>query len=77
VEDAFRDATGELLISRSAVSDITDRLWEDYQAFIIRDLLSAYGLTCGSEYNLMCRSRQGDHGMGSPPATRVRRSLRR
>jgi hypothetical protein len=40
-------------------------------------LLSAYGLTCGSEYNLMCRSRQGDHGMGSPPATRVRRSLRR
>jgi putative transposase len=38
VEDAFRDATGELLISRSAVSEITDRLWEDYQAFISRDL---------------------------------------
>ena len=38
VEDAFRDATGELLISRSAVSEITDRLWEDYQAFIGRDL---------------------------------------
>ncbi len=38
VEDAFRDATGELLISRSAVSEITDRLWEDYQAFIARDL---------------------------------------
>jgi len=38
VEDAFRDATGELLISRSAVSEITDRLWEDYQAFITRDL---------------------------------------
>ena len=38
VEDAFRDATGELLISKSAVSDITDRLWEDYQAFIFRDL---------------------------------------
>src|SRR5919202_4463916 len=34
VEDAFRDATGELLISKSAVSEITDRLWEDYQAFI-------------------------------------------
>ena len=31
VEDAFRDAT-------SAVSEITDRLWEDYQAFIARDL---------------------------------------
>jgi putative transposase len=38
VEDAFRDATGELLISKSAVSGITDRLWEDYQAFIGRDL---------------------------------------
>ena len=29
---------GELLISKSAVSGITDRLWEDYQAFITRDL---------------------------------------
>ena len=38
VEDAFRDATGELLISRSAVSEITDRLWEDYEAFCARDL---------------------------------------
>jgi len=38
VEDAFKDATGELLISKSAVSEITDQLWEDYQAFIARDL---------------------------------------
>jgi putative transposase len=38
VEDAFRDATGEPLISKSAVSEITDRLWGDYQAFISRDL---------------------------------------
>jgi putative transposase len=38
VEDAFRDSTGELLISKSAVSQITDRLWEDYQAFVSRDL---------------------------------------
>ena len=38
VEDAFRDATGEPLISKSAVSEITDRLWADYQAFISRDL---------------------------------------
>jgi hypothetical protein len=29
VEDAFRDATGELPISKSAVSEITDRLWEE------------------------------------------------
>lgn len=38
VEDAFTDATGQLLISKSAVSEITDRLWEDYQAFVSRDL---------------------------------------
>ncbi|MGC8627420.1 MAG: transposase [Acidimicrobiales bacterium] len=41
VEDAFRDATGELLISKSAVSEITDQLWEDYQAFCARDLSEA------------------------------------
>src|SRR5687767_863360 len=39
--------------------------------------LSGYDLTCRSGYDLTCRSRQGDHVMGSPPATRVRRSLRR
>jgi putative transposase len=39
VEECFRDAsTGELMISRSAVSEITDRLWEDYRAFCERDL---------------------------------------
>ena len=38
VEDAVRDATGATLISKSAVSEITDRLWEDYQQFIARDL---------------------------------------
>lgn len=39
VEECFRDeATGELMISRSAVSEITDRLWEDYQRFSERDL---------------------------------------
>jgi hypothetical protein len=38
VEDAFRDATGELLIFKSAVSGITDRLWADYQATDYRKL---------------------------------------
>lgn len=38
VEDAFRDATGEFLLSRSAVSEITDELWAQYQAFTERDL---------------------------------------
>jgi putative transposase len=40
VEECFRDEfSGELMISRSAVSEITDRLWEDYRAFCERDLL--------------------------------------
>ena len=39
VEDAFRDPySGEMLLSRSAVSEITDSLWEDYQQFCQRDL---------------------------------------
>lgn len=38
VEECFRDATGALLISKSAVSEITDQLWDDYQAFRTRDL---------------------------------------
>jgi putative transposase len=39
VEECFRDeTTGELMISRSAVSEITDQLWEDYREFSNRDL---------------------------------------
>jgi transposase-like protein len=39
VEDAFRDPlSGELLLSRTAVSEITDSLWTDYQLFCQRDL---------------------------------------
>jgi putative transposase len=38
VEDCFRDATGALLISKTAVSEITDQLWEHYQTFCHRDL---------------------------------------
>jgi putative transposase len=39
VEECFRDEqTGELMISRAAVSEITDRLWEDYREFSNRDL---------------------------------------
>jgi len=39
VEEALRDpVTGETLLSKSAVSDLTDRLWEDYVAFCQRDL---------------------------------------
>lgn len=38
IEDALRDGTGHCLISASAVSELTDRLWEDYEAFTKRDL---------------------------------------
>jgi transposase-like protein len=39
VEECFRDEiSGELMISRSAVSEITERLWEDYREFSDRDL---------------------------------------
>jgi transposase-like protein len=39
IEEALRDPlTGETLLSKSAVSELTDRLWQDYQAFCQRDL---------------------------------------
>lgn len=38
VEDCFRDETGQSMISRTAVSEITDQLWEDFQQFCSRDL---------------------------------------
>ena len=39
IEDALRDeGTGKLLISRTAVSEVTERLWSEYEAFATRDL---------------------------------------
>ena len=38
IEDAFRDESGSLLLSRTAVSEIGERLWEDYLEFSKRDL---------------------------------------
>jgi putative transposase len=38
IEDAFTDATGRCLLSRSAVSEVTDTLWQEYEAFCQRDL---------------------------------------
>jgi len=57
VEDAFRDVTGELMISRSAVSEITDQLWEHYEAFISRDLseVSVEYLFCDGLYESLRR----------------------
>jgi putative transposase len=38
IEDAFTDGTGQRLLSRTAVSEVTERLWEEYEAFARRDL---------------------------------------
>ena len=38
IEAAFRDATGASLLSRTAVSQVTERLWQEYEAFAARDL---------------------------------------
>jgi len=38
IEAAFRDESGSSVLSRSAVSAVTERLWADYQAFAARDL---------------------------------------
>lgn len=38
IEAAFTDATGDCLLSKSAVSDVTETLWEEYEAFQKRDL---------------------------------------
>ena len=38
IEDAFTDEAGRRLLSRAAVSEITERLWAEYEAFTMRDL---------------------------------------
>src|SRR3546814_17245014 len=38
IEDAFKDETGRLLLSRSEVSELGERLWADYHDFAGRDL---------------------------------------
>lgn len=38
IEAAFVDETGRCVLSKSAVSVVTERLWSDYQAFASRDL---------------------------------------
>ena len=38
IEDTFTDETGRRLLSRAAVSEITDKLWAEYEDFCKRDL---------------------------------------
>ena len=45
IEDAFTDESGRRLLSRAAVSEITERLWAEYEDFIKRDLSSGQNRT--------------------------------
>jgi hypothetical protein len=56
IEDAFLGPDGELLLSRTAVSEITDRLWEDYQAFCAATCRRSPWSTCSS--TLSCAMRR-------------------
>ena len=38
IEDLFQDAQGHPLLSRTAVSEMTEALWEEYESFCQRDL---------------------------------------
>jgi transposase-like protein len=38
IEDALVEATGDIVLSRSSVSRVTEVLWEEYEAFKSRDL---------------------------------------
>jgi transposase-like protein len=45
IEDAFAAATGEPVLSRSSVSEITQTLWQEFEAFQQRDL-ACFALEC-------------------------------
>lgn len=38
IEEAFRDEAGQVVLSRTAVSEVTEKLWAEYEAFCARDL---------------------------------------
>ncbi len=38
IEEAFRDEAGRTLLTKTAVSEVTERLWAEYEAFATRDL---------------------------------------
>ena len=37
IEAAFRDDSGTSVLSRTAVSQVNERLWQEYEAFATRD----------------------------------------
>jgi putative transposase len=38
IEAAFTDETGRCVLTKTAASELSERLWSDYQAFVARDL---------------------------------------
>ena len=48
VEDAFTDENGRRLLSRAAVSEITERLWTEYEAFASATFPSTPSSICSS-----------------------------
>jgi len=38
IESVFRDEAGQSMLSRTAVSEVTERLWTEYEGFATRDL---------------------------------------
>jgi transposase-like protein len=61
VEDALTDATGECLISKSSVSELTDSLNQEYEAFQSRDLsdLDVLYLFADGVYEALRREERG------------------
>lgn len=47
IEDAFKDETGRLLLSKTAVAEMGQQLWEDYQAFKTRGRFDLRAVECG------------------------------
>jgi transposase-like protein len=46
IEAAFSDEDGNSLLSKSAVSELTKRLWTEYEAFVTRELSEYELLNC-------------------------------
>ena len=52
IEDAFKGEDGRLLLLKTAVSQLGERLWEDYLAFAQRDLSDYESAICLSMASL-------------------------
>jgi hypothetical protein len=75
IEDAFKDESGRLLMSKTAVSQLGERLWDDYQAFAKRDL-SEYAQSY-FEHSLAVARQQQAKILGAPRRNEPRASLAR